>query len=85
MRSVNRALASPSIWPASRSTSAKSSPRAVDAIRLSQPNGNAIGSGDGHPEDGNGHVPDAAYADIEPFDPGALQVIDLTEVRHTYP
>lgn len=59
--------------------------RAVDAIRLSQPNGNAIGSGDGHAEDGNGHVPDAAYADIEPFDPGALEVIDLTEVRHTYP
>ena len=28
---------------------------------------------------------DAPYADITPVDPDEMQVIDLTEVRHTYP
>ncbi len=62
--------------------------RAVDAVRLAQTNGNANGNAIGHAEDGIGHVADtadAAYADISPVDPGEMQVIDLTEVRHTYP
>ena len=59
--------------------------KAVDAVRLAQTNGIAIG-GNGHAEDGNGHVayPDIS-PDIAPLDPAEMQIIDLTEVRHTYP
>jgi hypothetical protein len=51
--------------------------RAVDAVRLSQSTGN-----------GNGHAEDATYADVAPaqtVETVEMQVIDLTEVRHTYP
>jgi hypothetical protein len=62
--------------------------KAVDAVRLAQTSGNVIGNGSGHAEDGNGRLADTAdapYADIAPVDPYEMQVIDLTEVRHTYP
>ena len=48
--------------------------KAVDAVRLVQAaNGNGIGDASGN---GNGHT-DEPYADLE--------VIDLSEARHTYP
>ena len=62
--------------------------KAVDAVRLAQTNGNVIGNGSGHADAGNGPLADTAdapYADIAPVDPDEMQVIDLTEVRHTYP
>ncbi len=58
--------------------------KAVDAVRLAQ-----ISNGNGNGE-GNGHS-DEPYADtMAPDEPGVpepveLEVIDLTEVRHTYP
>ena len=67
--------------------------KAVDAVRLAQTNGNAIGGGNGHADDGNGHVayPDIApdvtsdtAPDMAPLEPAEM-IIDLTEVRHTYP
>jgi hypothetical protein len=73
--------------------------KAVDAVRLAQTHGNAIGggNGNGHAEDGNGHVayPDIApditsdtapdiAPDTAPVEPAEM-IIDLTEVRHTYP
>jgi len=63
--------------------------KAVDAVRLAQTNGNVIGNGRGHAADGVGPLAedsaDGPYADIAPVDPDEMQVIDLTEVRHTYP
>ncbi len=64
--------------------------KAVDAVRLAQ-----VSNGNGHAEgNGNGHG-DEPYADtmatvLEPaeqieVEPVDLEVIDLTEVRHTYP
>jgi hypothetical protein len=52
--------------------------KAVDAVRLAQ---TANGSGNG--ESGNGHT-DEPYADTM-APPVELEVIDLTETRHTYP
>ena len=67
-----------------RRTAREASHTGVPTRVNSNANGNAIG----HAEDGIGHVADTAdatYADISPVDPGEMQVIDLTEVRHTYP
>ena len=53
--------------------------KAVDAVRLAQV-ANAAANGNGNP---NGHG-DEPYADLAA--PGVeMEVIDLTEVRHTYP
>ena len=62
--------------------------RAVDAVRLAQA-ANAAASGDGN---GDGHA-DEPYADLDAsaelpaveLPEVEMQVIDLTEVRHTYP
>ena len=62
--------------------------KAVDAVRLSQVS-NGDGNGNGHAEadrSGNGHL-DEPYADtmLPPIEPIELEVLDLTETRHTYP
>jgi hypothetical protein len=60
--------------------------KAVDAVRLSQAsngNGHAEGNGNGN-GNGNGHL-DEPYADTMILEPLELEVLDLTETRHTYP
>ncbi len=54
--------------------------KAVDAVRLAQVSKNANANGDGN---GNGHTTES-YADTM-APPVELEVIDLTETRHTYP
>jgi hypothetical protein len=63
--------------------------KAVDAVRLAQVANaqNGDGNGDGNEYSsgiGNGHVGEA-YADVLELPPAEMDVIDLTEVRHTYP
>ena len=62
--------------------------KAVDAVRLSQvshANGNAEGNGNGHTDEpyADTMLPPTERIELEPFEP--LEVLDLTETRHTYP